>query len=112
MGEKYFLSLDIFLVGNVREYISKGEPFTIKLSNGETITATAQEEILPIQIANQNGVYTQYIAKYDIDAASIEKLAEFAPTFYRINFGSRTSDKEISGGEQKKFTEAAKCILQ
>jgi hypothetical protein len=111
IGETYYVNVELFYTGNLRENILTSNPLIIKLSNGETVTIYPQSDFLPSASANQYGVYTQYKAKYDIDAASLQKIAESAPTFFRLNLESRTYDRTLDSKDQKKFTNAARCIL-
>jgi len=112
IGDTYYMNVEISYTGNLREYILKDNPLIIKLSNGETITIYPQTDFLPMATANQNAVFTQYKAKYDIDAASIQKIAESDPTFLRLSMESRTYDRSLDSKDKKKFTNAARCILQ
>jgi hypothetical protein len=103
--------------GNLREIIQKGDPITLKLSNGEIITIKSQDEFLPSAQATSSqgtsrGVLTTYIGKYDIDVASLQKIAENPPTFIRMNIESKVYEKEISAKDGKKVAQAAACILQ
>jgi hypothetical protein len=111
-GNTYYLGMFIQYGGQVREIISKGDPITFKLSNGEIITVIAQEESLPVSQAYSTGVATFYSGKYEIDAVTIQKMAENPPTFSRIKIGSMVYEKEISAKDGKKISDAAKCILQ
>ena len=112
IGETFYLDMELYYVGNIREIIQKNDIFTFKLSNGEVITINSQSDFLPVAQAAPNGVYTMYNAKYDIDAVSLRKIVEFSPTFFRINLESRVYDKELDSKTKNNFTNAAKCILQ
>jgi len=111
-GETFSVDVELCYTGNLRESILKSDPFILKLSNGETVTIYPQSDFLPAAMANQNGVYTQYKAKYDIDAASVQKIAESAPIFLRLNLESRVYDRELDNKDKQKFMNAARCILQ
>lgn len=111
-GETYFISFKITFFAHYKEFIRKGEPLMIKLSNGEFITINAQDEFIPSHAADQVGVYTTYSANYNIDAVSFQKLTDSPPTFVRVNFENRIYDREITDKVQKKLYQAAKCILQ
>jgi hypothetical protein len=112
LGDKYFIDVDIYFGGNVRELIRKGEPFIFKLSNGETISLTAQEDVVPIAIGQPSGgIWTQYKAKYSIDAETLQRLSTFSPTHFRFSLEGKNYDRELASKEQKKFTQAAACIL-
>ena len=112
IGETYFVNIELVYSGNIRESIKKNDTFAIKLSNGEIVTIYSQDESLPALVASVGNIFTSYVAKYDIDAASIKKIAESVPTFIRINLDSRIYDKELDSKTKKNFTNAAKCILQ
>jgi len=112
IGDTYFIEIEIMVAGNAREFISIGDPFVVKLANDETITAYSQAEFRPTQQANQNLIYSTYIAKYEIDELSLQKMAKSPPTFYRLNIEAKTYDKNLSGPVQKQLSQAAKCILQ
>ena len=113
VGDTYYLELCIHLAGNQRDIISKGgAPLTFSLPNGETITIYSQAETLPIQQASEAGISTIYIIKYDIDAVSLQKMAENPPTFYRLYINNSAYDKELPEKVQKKISQAATCILQ
>ena len=90
----------------------KGDPIVFKLSNGEVITVSALDEFLPTAQATQNGIITVYQGKYRIDAATLQKIAESAPTFVRMNIESKVYEKEINAKTGKQISEAATCILQ
>jgi len=112
LGDTYHLGMFIRLNGNIREIIQKGDPIVFKLSNGEVVTISALEEFLPAAQATQNGIITVYQGKYDIDAATIQKMAENPPTFVRMNIESKVYEKEISAKAGKQIAQAAACILQ
>jgi glycine/serine hydroxymethyltransferase len=112
-GESYYTHIHMIYGGqNLRAIINKGDIITIKLSNGEILTVYSQEEVLPNAITFVNGVNTEYKAKYDIDAASLQKIADNPPTFIRINIGNVVYDKEIDVKNGNKIADAARCILQ
>jgi len=113
LGDNFFIDADIYFGGNVRELIRKGEPFILKLSNGETISLTAQDDVVPIAIGQPSGgFWTQYKAKYSIDAVTLQKLSTFTPTLFRFSLEGKNYDREVDSKEQKKFTQATTCILQ
>jgi hypothetical protein len=112
LGDSYFISMKIDYSGSVREYIQKDDPFIFKLSNGETVTLKAADDYRSVVSTIQAGTFSRFIAKYYIDEVSLQKIAEFAPTFFRLSIENRTYDREIPTGEQKKISQAAACILQ
>lgn len=112
VGERYYVNVELMYTGNLRESIKKNDPCIIKLSNGEAVTIYPQSDFLPSASTNGYGVYTQYKAKYDIDAASLQKISEFTPIFFRLSIESKTYDKELDSKDKQKFTNAARCILQ
>jgi hypothetical protein len=111
-GDTYFTGMLLRCSGNLREIIQKGDPISFKLSNGEVITITAQDEFLPAAQATQYGIVTVYTGKYSIDAATLQKMAENPPTYVRMNIESKVYEKEIAAKAGKKISEAARCILQ
>lgn len=113
IGETYYFEIIIDFHGVVRDIIQKGDAITFKLSNGEVITIYAQNEIIPsAQVIAGERVMTRYKGKYDIDAATLQKIAENMPTFIRANVGSTIYEEEIAVGCGKKIIQAATCILQ
>ena len=112
IGDTYYTGMFLRCSGNVREFIKKGDPITLKLSNGEVITINAQDEFLPVAQATQNGVVTTYNGKYNIDETILQKIAASAPTFIRMTIESKVYEREISAKDGKKASEAARCILQ
>jgi hypothetical protein len=112
IGNTYYIGNLLNVSGNVREMIKKGETVVFKLSNGEIVTLYAQDDFLPVQQATQNGVYTQFTSKYNIDAETLQKMAENMPTFIRLNAESKVYEKEIPAKLGKQISQAAKCILQ
>jgi len=112
-GDAYFVNIKLTYTGTMRESIPKNAPFMIKLSNGETITIYSQTEYLPELVGSLGSVFAVYVAQYDIDANSIQKIAELIPTFFRINLdNNKAYDLEIDSKDKKKITNAAICILQ
>jgi len=110
IGETYFSEMLLAYTGNIRDIIQKGDPIVFKLSNGEVVTINSQDEFVPSVQVTQTGFISRYKATYDIDAATLQKIAENPPTFFRMNIGSKVEEKEIKNG--KKISEAARCILQ
>jgi hypothetical protein len=84
----------------------------LKLSNGEVVTLVAQDDFLPVAKVTSGGVYTEYLSKYSIDAATLQKIAENPPTFIRMTAESNGYEKEISTKDGKKIAQIAACILQ
>ena len=111
-GDDYYLGMVIYFYGNFRENIRKGDPIIFKLSNGEVITITSQDEVVPAAQATASGIITMYQGKYDIDAATIQKMAENPPTFVRMSRESKVFEKEINSKTGKQISQAAACILQ
>jgi hypothetical protein len=99
IGEAYHLKMEIDPWGALKDNLLKGDPFIFKLSNGEVITINAQEEIKPIWEVYR----TIYKGKYDIDVASLQKIAENPPTFIRLNIGSNEYEQVISATDGKKY---------
>jgi len=112
VGESYHVNVELMFTGQLRERILKSDPLIIKLSNGETITIYPQADFTPTATAGPTSVFSQYDAKYDIDAASLQKIAESAPVFFRISLQDKVYDRELSKKDQKNFMNAARCILQ
>jgi hypothetical protein len=112
LGDTYHLGMYIRLSGNIREFIRKGDPLVFKLSNGEVVTLNSLDEFLPAAQATESGIVTVYQGKYDIDVATLQKIAANPPTYVRMNIESKVYEKEISSKDGKKITQAATCILQ
>ena len=114
VGNTYHFELNnLSCWGDLRIIIQKGDPILIKLSNGEMITVTSKDEIRPTALANVGGgVTSRYTGLYDIDAVSLQKIAENPPTFIRIQIGSKVYNEEFSSGLGKQIAQAAACILQ
>lgn len=111
-GDSYYLGNLYRVVGNVREIVQKGDQIMIKLSNGEIVTLVAQDEFLPVAKTSGGGVYTEYLAKYSIDATTLQKIADNQPTYIRMTISSKVYEKEISTKDGKSFAKHAACILQ
>jgi hypothetical protein len=104
----HFELINTTFQGDLRIIIQKGDQILLKLSNGEMITLISKDEIKP----NALIFTTQYKGLYDIDAESLQKIAENPPTFIRIHIGSKVYNEEFSSGIGKKIAQAAACILQ
>ena len=111
IGESYFLKMGLSISGNIREILQKGESAIFKLSNGEIITIYTQEESLPVAQIAADQIFTRYNTKYEIDAITLQKMIEFPPTFIRTTAGSKIFEKNLSGGDTKRISQTAKCIL-
>jgi len=112
INEVYFLTSRNVIYGQLtKEVLPKNEPLTIKLSNGEIITVYSQDECIPVEQITSS-IETSYSRKYNIDAATLRKIADNPPTYIRANLGSRIYEREISSGIGKKIAGAAACILQ
>ena len=112
IGETYYVEMAIGDQGNIRDIIQKGDPVIFKLSNGEIVTITSQDEYIPMAYASTAAITTRYKAQYDIDSTILQKIAANPPIFFRMNIGSKVEQKEISAKDGKKISEAARCILQ
>ena len=111
-GDTYYAGMYLRYGGNLREIIQKGDPISFKLSNGDVVTITAQDEFVPAAQATQYGIITVYNGKYTIDAATLQQISENPPTYVRMNIESRVYEREISAKDGKKIAAAAGCILQ
>jgi hypothetical protein len=111
-GNTYYTGMFLRASGNLREIIQKGDPISLKLSNGDVVTIVAQDEFLPAAQATQYGIITVYNGKYSIDTATLQQIAENPPTYVRMNIESKVYEKEISAKAGKSISDAAKCILQ
>jgi hypothetical protein len=111
-GDSFHLGMLITYRLSTREYIQKGDPIVFKLSNGDVVTVYSQDEYSPVAQASQGVIFSQYFAKYSLDASTLQKIAENAPTFVRINIGSMVFEKEIAAKNGKEISQAAACILQ
>jgi len=112
INENYFLVSRNVIYGQLtKEILPKNEPFKMKLSNGEIVTVYSQEECIPVEQIVQS-IETSYIRKFDIDVATLRKIAENPPTFIHANLGSRVYEREISSKIGQKIANAAACILQ
>jgi len=111
INENYFLTSRNVIYGQLtKEILPKNEPLTMKLSNGEVITVYSQEECIPVEQIVQS-IETSYTRKFDIDAATLKKIANNPPTFIRANLGSRVYEREL-GKKGIQIAQAAACILQ
>ena len=115
-GDNFQVEMFIRCNGNLREIIQKGDPIILKLSNDEIITVYSKDEFLPFAQTSSSQTATRvlstYNGKYDIDATSLQKIAENPPTFIRMNIESKVYEKEISAKDGKILAKAAACILQ
>jgi hypothetical protein len=109
-GDSFFVGMFIRYHGNMREVIQKGDPIAFKLSNGEVVTIRSQDDFLPTAHAAQVVVST-YQAIYDIDAATLQKIADNPPTYIRISIGNKVYEKELPAKTGKQIADAARCIL-
>jgi len=113
IGNTYYASMEYDIRGELKDILQTNDPIIIKLSNGEIITLTAQEECVP---AYKNvwaaGWYTYWNGKYSINASSIKSIAENPPVFARMNIGNKVYEQQIPTKDGKAISEAAKCILQ
>ena len=113
IGETYYISMEYDTRGELKDILQVNDPIVIKLSNGEIITLTAQEECPPsYQMLWAAGWYTYWKGKYSIDASSIKQIAENLPVFARMNIGNKVYEQQISDKVGKKISQAAACILQ
>jgi len=111
-GDKFHMGMVIVYRLSTREYIQKGDPIIFKLSNGEIVTIYSQDEYSPVAQAAQGVIFSQYAAKYFLDAATLQKIAENNPTFFRMSIGSMIFEKELPAKTGKEISQAAACILQ
>jgi len=112
IGTTYHFQMDISCTGELKEIVEKGDKITLKLSNGEIITFTSQDDIKPVYNVSPGLVVTsRYTVAYDIDVESLQQITEFLPTFIRINIGTKVYDEQIASGIGKKIAQAAECIL-
>ena len=111
IGDAYFVSNLYRCLGVAQDILKKGDQIIFKLSNGEIVALIAQDECLPIA-KTPGEILTEYLSKYNIDAAILQKIANNPPTYVRLNIERKVYEKEIPAKDGKKVAQAAACILQ
>ena len=111
-GDEYFVGMSINLAGNVRDIITPDNTIIFKLANGEIITINANEEYVPTAQATQNGIVSQFNARFNISKADLKKIASSPLTYIKMTIGPRTYDESFPIKKGESFQSNAKCILQ
>lgn len=114
--DRFWVGLFIDFFGEKNEAIAQGDSLLLKLITGDIITLYTNEAAAPTSYVAGSGAYAKvmsyYKPNYNIDRATMTKLAENMITDIKFYMGMNSLPIEISSKAAEKVMAAAACIVK
>ena len=112
-SDKYFITMQIFVLKEMREQVKKGTKVMAKLEDGTIVELTAMDDVSPSFNFESGYIVSQWTVKSEVSDEQMMQLSKSPIELMRTKIGSQDLDmpKAVKKGI-KKVMNMAGCMLQ